>query len=150
MRFPRTVLLSILAVITSTGLAAAQAQSDLARKLDARLQAAGEKIIAACGADVKTYCGNVTPGEGRIVLCMMAHEDKISTKCDYALYEASRNLDRALSRIETIADACWDDVAKMCGNVPEGGGRIAGCLMQNKSKASRRCQATLAKVPAPK
>jgi hypothetical protein len=150
MRFARPILLSVVAVVASTGLAAAQAQSELARKLDARLQAAGEKIIAACGADVKQFCGNVSPGEGRIMLCMMAHEDKISTKCDYALYEASRNLDRALGRIELIADACWDDVAKMCGNVPEGGGRIAGCLLQNKTKASRRCQATLAKVPPPK
>ena len=150
MRFPRIILLSVVAVIASTGLAAAQAQSDIARKLEARLDAAGQKIIAGCQNDVKTFCGNVTPGDGRIMMCMMAHEDKISTKCDYALYEASRNLDRALGRIEQIADACWDDVAKMCANVPEGGGRIAGCLLQNKDKASRRCQATLAKVPPPK
>ena len=28
------------------------------------------------------FCGQVTPGEGRLVLCMMAHEDKVSNKCD--------------------------------------------------------------------
>jgi hypothetical protein len=41
----------------------------------------------------------------------MAHEDKISTKCDYALYSASRNLDRAIDSIEQAADACWPDIA---------------------------------------
>src|SRR5262249_29676600 len=78
--------------------------------IETRISAAVKKIQDACSADVTAFCGNVSRGEGRLVLCMMAHEDKVSSKCEYSLYEASRNLDRAVDRVEQIADACWGDV----------------------------------------
>ena len=59
--------------------------------------------------DIKKYCNTVTPDEGQLILCVEAHEDEISTKCDYALFEAARNLDRALDRIEQVAGICWND-----------------------------------------
>ena len=125
----------------------ADAQTTNVSKIEARLDAAAKKIQSACSDDVKNYCNMVTPGEGRLMLCMMAHEDKISTKCDYSLYEASRNLERALNRLEEVADACWNAIEKYCANVPEGGGRIAGCLITIKASLTRTCRAALAKVP---
>jgi Cysteine rich repeat len=71
---------------------------------------------------------------------MMAHEDKTSTKCDYALYSAARNLDRAIDFIEQAADACWSDIEKLCADVPEGGGRIAQCMITKKSTVNPNCQ----------
>ena len=68
----------------------------------------------ACSDDIKKYCNTVTPDEGRLILCIEAHEDKISTQRDYALFEAARNLDRALDRIEQVADICWNDIEKYC------------------------------------
>ena len=62
----------------------------------------------------------MTPGEGRLVLCMMAHEDKVSNKCDYALYAATRNIERAIDRIEQTADACWPDIEKQCSETAPG------------------------------
>lgn len=124
----------------------ADAQSDMAGKVQARISEGVKKLEAGCAADVKKFCTSVTPGEGRLFYCIMAHEDKVSTKCDYTLYEASRNLERALDRIEEVADACWNDVEKNCADVPEGGGRIIQCLMAKKASLSKECQAAATKV----
>jgi hypothetical protein len=129
---------------------AANAQTAVSEKVGARLAAASEKLKAACGGDVTKYCSTVTPGEGRLIFCMMAHEDKLSSKCDYALYDASRKMERTLDLIEQAADACWNDIEKYCANTPEGGGRIAQCLVNNKAKLQKACQAALAKLPATK
>ena len=117
-------------------------------RIDARIEAAVKKIQDACANDVKTYCSNVSPGEGRLALCMMAHEDKVGSKCEYALFTATRNLDRALDRIEQTADACWEDIEKHCANIAEGGGRIAQCLVSKKASLQSSCQSMLNKFPS--
>jgi hypothetical protein len=122
----------------------AQAQSPL----ETRLSEATRKIEGACSEDLKKYCSTVTPGEGRLLLCIEAHEDKISAKCDFALFQAERNLDRALDRVEQIADACSNDIEKHCSQLPEGGGRIAVCLMSNKTSLTPACQTEIDKFQA--
>src|SRR5262245_53489728 len=127
-----------------------KAQTAVANNVRERLACAVQKLQAECGADLSKFCSTVTPGEGRLLLCMMAHEDKISTKCDYALYSASRNLGRALNMIEQAADVCWPDIEKHCANVPEGGGRIAQCLLNKKSEVGKDCQIALDQIQAAK
>jgi len=136
-----------LAIVVATNV---HAQTSVAEKVQDRLAAAAQKLQTACGDDVTKYCSTVTPGEGRLLFCMMAHEDKISTKCDYALYSATRNLDRAIDFVEQAADACWPDIEKHCANVPEGGGRIAQCLVNNKSAVSPDCRSVLEHIPPAK
>ena len=123
--------------------ASANAQSDAAGRAQARIMAGVKKLEAGCAADAQKYCTTVTPGDGRLFFCIIAHEDKLSTKCDYALFEASRNLERALNRIEDAADACWNDIEKQCANIPEGGGRIAQCLSAKQASLSQQCQAAV-------
>jgi Cysteine rich repeat. len=104
----------------------------------------------ACSDDIKKYCATVTPDEGRLILCIEAHEDKISTQCDYALFEAARNLDRALDRIEQVADICWNDIEKYCSHLPEGGGRIAQCLATQRTSLTPACQTETSKFQSGK
>jgi hypothetical protein len=61
--------------------------------------AAIEAVQEACATDIGRFCGNVSRGEGRLLLCMQAHDDQLSWRCQFALYRASRNLDRALDRV---------------------------------------------------
>lgn len=129
-----SLALALYAVTICTG-ALAQPRA----KLEARIAAGVEKVQKACTADIQKYCGLVTPGEGRLLLCMQAHEDKVSAGCDLAIFEASRNLERALSRIELLADACWNDIEKHCANITPAEGRIAQCLVDKKSSLSPVC-----------
>ena len=133
---PRLIVATIVAVLAAGAVANAQT---VQTKLEDRLTAAVNKIQAACGEDLKKYCSTVTPGEGRLLLCLEAHEDKISTQCEYSLFSAARNLDRALDRIEQTADACWNDIEKHCASVPAGGGGIARCLINQKSSLQPVC-----------
>jgi hypothetical protein len=141
--------LIVLAAMLAFG-ASANAQTSVAQKAEDRINAAISKVEKACGNELKSYCSTVTPGEGRLIFCMMAHEDKISAKCDYALYSARRDAGNALDRVEQAVESCWQDIEKHCANVPEGGGRIAQCLVNNKAKLQKACQAALAKLPATK
>jgi hypothetical protein len=134
-------ILAVTAMLGFEGDAVAQTQ-----QLAARLDAAVKKVEAACSDDLKKYCSTVTPGEGRLILCMQAHEDKVSEKCDFALFDASRRLNRALDRIDRAADICWSDIEKYCSNIPEGGGRILQCLTGQKTSITSACQSELAKL----
>ena len=132
--------------LPSATIAYSQTTGTAESRIDTRVEAAAQKIQDGCGTDVKTYCGNVTSGEGRVVLCMMAHEDKVSDKCEYSLFAAARNLERALDRIKQTADACWDDIEKHCSDTA-GGGRIAQCLVSKKASLQSSCQTVLSKFP---
>lgn len=105
-----------------------------------RVATAIETVEAACAADIDKFCGNVTRGEGRVVVCMKAHDDKLSRRCQFALYRASRNLDRALDRVERIADACWNDIQTHC----QGTDSIARCVMDEGLPLSSACKGVVA------
>jgi len=124
----------------------ANAQTQLESKFEARLNAGLKKAQTACDEDLRKYCGDVTPGEGRLLLCLEAHEDKISTKCDYSLFEASRNLERALDSVAETADACWSDIEKYCAHTPPGGGHIVECLFGKKEALAPSCRSRLGKL----
>ena len=47
-------------------------------------QLAAQSIFESCAKDLETYCGAVTPGNGRTYACIYAHEDKVSDECDAA------------------------------------------------------------------
>src|SRR5262249_963336 len=96
----------------------------------------------ACATDIDKFCGKVSRGEGRVLLCMQAHDDQLSVRCQFALYRASRNLDRALSRVERIADACWNDIETQCANSH----RIGQCVINKGSSLSKSCQAMVAGI----
>jgi hypothetical protein len=112
------------------------AQSDIRERVAAAVQA----VQGACAADATKFCGNVTPGEGRLLVCMHAFDDQLSRSCQFALYRASRNLDRVLNRVERIADACWNDIEAQCGNAD----RIGQCVMEKASSLSPACQTVVA------
>jgi Golgi apparatus protein 1 len=99
-----------------------------------------EAVEGACANDINAFCGTVTRGEGRVLLCMQAHEDQLSRRCQFALYRASRGLDRAINRVERIADACMSDIDAQCGDAE----KIGQCLVQKSGSLSQSCQMVLA------
>ena len=55
-----------------------------------------ETVLKGCKTELETYCKDVTPGEGRILACLYAHGDKLSGRCEFALYDAAAQLERAV------------------------------------------------------
>jgi hypothetical protein len=144
---PRPVIkfgvLVLLALVSSVP---ASAETDLAKTLQDKLSARIAKLQAACGHDLKKYCSSVTPGEGRILYCLQAYEDKISAKCDYELEDAMSRAQVVLDDMKDAIQACRAEIAGVCGKVQPGKGRIAACLEQNKSTASKECADMLGKI----
>ena len=102
-----------------------------------------EGLKKACHKELTTFCKGVTPGEGRILACLYAFEDRVSDKCIYALYDASLQLEQAVAAVKFAASACKDDLQKFCANVKVGQGRALACLGKNEKEVSQACKDAL-------
>jgi len=114
-------------------------------EMRARLAGATQQLQGACGEELRNFCGTVTPGEGRLLLCMQAHEDKLGRRCELALLEVSRSVGRAIRRVERFAEACWNDIQAHCGTA---GGSIAQCMVDKRESLSAPCRAIVAATQA--
>ena len=125
---------------------AASAQSDTGKAILEKLTAKVKKLEGACAKDIKKYCINVTPGEGRLVYCMQAYEDKISPNCAFELEDAATSILSTADALKDAVIACKAEIAGMCGKVQPGQGRIAACLLANRSTASTGCTDAIKKI----
>ncbi len=107
-------------------------------------------VATGCEKELSTYCKDVTPGAGRVLACLYAHGDKLSGRCEYALYDASIQLERFLSAVSYMAEECKDDLRQYCAAVPAGQGRLLDCLDKNQAKVSERCKQAVRDVAAKK
>ena len=102
-----------------------------------------ESVVKGCDKELKTYCKDVTPGEGRGLACLYAFSDKLSAQCEYALYDAAVQLERAINTLAYVANECGDDLDKYCANIKPGEGRLLQCIDKNDAKVSSRCKQAL-------
>jgi hypothetical protein len=134
-------LLCVLAVLCLSHPSLVMAQEKSARSLV-------EGVQKGCEKELATYCSNVTMGEGRQLACLYAYSDKLSNRCEYALYDASVQLERAINALSYLAQECDSDLEAHCAAVQPGQGRILDCLKKNSAKLSERCNAALADLGA--
>jgi len=107
-----------------------------------------ETIAKGCEKELTSYCSEVTTGEGRVLACLYAHNDKLSGKCEYALYDAAAQLERFIAALSYLANECDADLEKFCSAVEAGEGRLLKCLDENSAKISGRCTEALKDVGA--
>ena len=100
-------------------------------------------VVASCQPDLDKYCADVTPGEGRLLYCVAAHQDKISTQCEGALIDAAMILTDVTDRVIDIAEACSTELDKFCGDVEVGEGRVLACLDSHEDALGASCEAAL-------
>jgi hypothetical protein len=67
----------------------------------------------------------------------------LSGQCEYALYDAAAQLERALTALTFVANECRDDLEKYCANIKPGEGRLLQCIEKNDAKVSKRCKEAL-------
>ena len=113
------------------------------RAVEALTRFLGPKVVTGCQQELTRYCDTVTPGEGRLLACLFAHEDKLSGRCDYALYDASAQLERVIAAIAHVASACRADITAHCAKVEMGEGRIMQCLEAAGDKVSESCRQSI-------
>jgi hypothetical protein len=102
-----------------------------------------EGLKKACHKELTTFCKGVKPGEGRILACLYAFQDRVSGKCEYAVYDAAAQLEHAATALKFAAAECKDDLLKYCGNVEVGNGRVKACLDKNEKSLSEKCKEAL-------
>jgi len=124
--------------VKNTMLAAAAVLLSLSGNLFA--QGIIETVEKGCATEIDKFCSQVSPGEGRLLACFYAHEDKLSGQCQYALYTASAKLDQAISALDYVASQCRDDMMKHCADVQVGEGRVVECLKANQDSVSADCK----------
>jgi len=99
-----------------------------------------DEVKQGCKTELDKYCSDVTPGQGRMLACLYAREDKLSGACEYALYDAAAQLERAVNALVYVANECDDDINKFCSDVQPGEGRIVKCLDKHEKDVSARCK----------
>jgi hypothetical protein len=107
-----------------------------------------EYLINACESDIVNYCSQVTPGEGRLLHCMAAHEDKISGQCEYALYQAATLLEQLSTAIAYVARECETEINSLCSDVLAGEGRILACLEEHPEEVGDGCKTAISDTVA--
>jgi len=138
-------LLPLLVILSASS---ASAQTDITKAIQQKLAAEAAKLENSCADDIKKYCSDVTPGEGRMIYCMQAHEDKISPKCAFDLEEAATDVQLSADNLRDAITACHAEITGVCGKTQPGQGRIAACLIASKSTASKNCAEALDKIEA--
>ena len=108
--------------------------------VEALTELLGPKVLNDCEQELTECCDDVTPSEGRLLACLFAHEDRLSGRCDYALYDASAQLERAIAAVAHVALECEADITAHCAKVEMGEGRIAQCLETAGDKVNESCR----------
>ncbi len=101
-------------------------------------------LVEACETDIQNFCSKVTPGNGRLLHCMAAHEDKISGQCEYALYQAATLLEQLSAAIVYVANECRTEIETVCNDVVLGEGRLPACLAEHDADVSDGCKKAIA------
>jgi hypothetical protein len=124
----KSIVLAITGAALALGATAAFALEDIV-----------ESARVGCKTEVDTLCKDVTPGEGRVLQCLSAHQDKLSSRCVYALADGSLQLDRLALAIKYVFVECKADADKHCADIKMGDGRIAECLKKNQASLDPKC-----------
>jgi hypothetical protein len=143
----RAITLTLVMLLPAAAVAGpAYAQTpaqDLTAAMKGQLTA---QILEGCNSEITAYCGEVTPGEGHLLGCLYADEDKLAGHCQNAFYDAAVRLERAVHAVVYVAAECSTEIDAHCANLQPGEGRIAQCLKENQSQLGPGCSQALIEV----
>ena len=96
-------------------------------------------LAEACRQDVDIHCSEVTPGDGKVHMCLVEHQDQLSTACraetNHLSMTAATNVDLSPS----LGQACAPERAAHCKGVTPGKARVFNCLLANADKVLWQC-----------
>jgi hypothetical protein len=142
------VKLGLLPLLFALSVGSVAAQTDVTKTLQEKLTARIAKLQSACAKDIRKYCKAVTPGEGRVIYCLQAYEDKLGAECTYQLEESLSGVQASADGLKNAINACKAEISGVCGKIVPGQGRVAACLLANKSTASKECADAITSIEA--
>ncbi|HUJ16541.1 MAG TPA: cysteine rich repeat-containing protein [Nitrospirota bacterium] len=97
------------------------------------------QVAGPCAETISKFCGNVTPGEGRLLKCLNEHRGDQSIACqDW--------LDAQQKSLQEMNVACSEEIARLCSFDPPDGIRIFRCLQDNYVALRLDCRAKLREI----
>jgi len=91
-----------------------------------------------CAKDLKEFCGDVSPGGGRLVRCYEEKKDKMSAACKVWA-------DRAIASAGVVKKACSTEIDARCNSEKGDPLRMVDCLQGNYIDLSMECRIELNK-----
>jgi hypothetical protein len=107
------------------------------------VQSAVDDFVEGCREELNAYCKDVTPGEGRVLSCLYAFQDKVSPKCESAIYNSLEQLQKTVNDLIYAVNKCQADLQIHCNDIEPGEGRLLECLNSYEDKISASCNQAL-------
>lgn len=136
----RTSALAVLAAVTMLAPVHAYAETEAMARFTDRIDEVVEDLMGSCSSEAEKFCSTVNAGEGRMLMCAIAHSDQLSDDCSGAVFDALAELGSTLSNLQLAVESCSADIDSTCSEIEPGEGRVAQCLIDNKAKVSEPCK----------
>lgn len=104
-----------------------------------------------CGTDIELICQfeektseSTSNSDSRVIECLQDyHEDLTDPACSQAVHATMVRAGEDIRFAVSLAEACYDDRQKYCGNVQPGSARVVRCLQDRRDLLREECRATL-------
>lgn len=106
-----------------------------------RVQTTDRQSVHPCKLSLRSLCGNVESGGGRIKECMRNHWNELAPDCH--LFISEKLGQGHPDRISNGRFACREDARASCAEVKPGGGRIIECLRTHTNQLQAECRRTV-------
>ena len=102
----------------------------------ASVRAKVKEVGEACADDVRSYCADVTAGQGRVLRCLAQNQGNLTPACQ-AVVQSARE------KLAEFKKACGADAKRFCKGIPQGQGRVLACLKSKEAELSPACAALM-------
>jgi hypothetical protein len=138
------------ALLLAAGAATAQAQQPSPEQVAA--------IRQSCRADYIEHCSSVPTGGAASLNCLRQNEAQLAPACRQAIgalgggqgAAATAAAPAATARpaehgdaVDLFREECGPDVRRLCHRILPGGGRMIGCLIENRYSLSPGCRSAM-------
>ncbi len=101
--------------------------------------AAQARFSGPCAETVQKYCGDVVPGQGRVMKCLNDHRDDQSIACKDWIAEQQKSF-------KELQAACYEEISKLCPVDPSDWIRVLQCLDYNYVSLKLDCRDKLREI----
>ena len=98
--------------------------------------ASAQSRARACVDDIKKFCANVQPGDGRIAGCVKEHLNDLSPPCQ-----------DLIAAVAVAAKACRADLKKQCADARRRAAKVA-CVKSVLANLSDDCKSAVSRIAA--